>query len=74
MSLYADNTLISNREMLVELVMTPLRALGNTIIQLAENNARTKVLQAIMALPEEELRAQGISRAELIKRNVRHDV
>ncbi|MEO1641216.1 MAG: DUF1127 domain-containing protein [Pseudomonadota bacterium] len=67
MSLRPDNTLISNREMIVELVLAPFRAFGRLIEKLAENNSRTQALAAIGAMSEEELRRKGLTRAEAIQ-------
>ena len=73
MSLRPDNTLISNREMLLELLATPFRAIGNVFYKLAENNSRTLAIQAINAIPEAELRAKGLTRADAIAMAFRHD-
>jgi hypothetical protein len=73
MSIRPDNTLISNREMLLELLATPFRALGTLLHYLAENNSRTQALQAIAAIPEAELRAKGLTRADAISMAFRHD-
>lgn len=73
MSLRPDNTLISNREMLTELVLTPFRALGRLIERLAENNSRTQAIAAVNAIPEAELRAKGLTRADAIAMVFRHD-
>ena len=73
MSIRPDNTLISNREMLLELLATPFRALGALLHHLAENNSRTQALQAIAAIPEEELRAKGLTRTDAISMAFRHD-
>ena len=64
MALNPDNTLISNREMIVELVSAPLRAVGAMLEHLAVENSRTRALRAITEIPEEELRRKGLSRAE----------
>ena len=45
MSIRPDNTLISNREMLLELLATPFRALGALLHHLAENNSRIDLAQ-----------------------------
>lgn len=74
MAIQADNTLISNREILIEVVMKPLRALGHLLELMAENNSRTKALTAISAIPEEELQAKGLTRADLVKMTFHHDV
>lgn len=73
MSLRPDNTLISNREMLTELVLAPFRAVTDMIVRLAENNSRTQAIQAINAIPEAELRAKGLTRADAIAMAFRHD-
>ena len=73
MALLSDNTMISNREMLTELVMKPLRALGSVLEHMVVSNARTQALQEIAAIPEETLRARGVTRADLISITFRHD-
>lgn len=73
MTLRPDNTLISNREMLTELVLTPLRKLGAILEGLVVSTARVQALKKIASLSEEELRAKGTTRAELISLTFRHD-
>lgn len=73
MALRPDNTLISNREMLLELLATPFRALGVLLHNMAENNSRMQALQAIAAIPEADLRAKGLTRAEAVSLTFRHD-
>lgn len=73
MALRPDNTLISNREMLTELVLAPFRAIGRTLEHLAVSNARTQALQEIATIPEEKLKAQGLTRSDLINMTFRHD-
>ena len=73
MALLSDNTMISNREMLTELVMKPLRAFGGMLEHMAVSNARTQAIQEIAAIPEDELRARGITRADLLTMTFRHD-
>lgn len=73
MSLRSDNTLISNREMLLELMSVPFRAIGHIFCKLAEDNSRTQAIQAINAIPEAELRAKGLTRAEAIGMVFRRD-
>ncbi len=73
MALRPDNTLISNREVFIELVLAPFRAFGAAIGKYAVSNARTQALQQIAAIPEEELRAKGLTRADLISMTFRHD-
>ena len=73
MSLRPDNTLISNRVMLTELVLTPFRAFAHMVERSAENNSRTQAIAAINAIPESELRAKGLTRAGAIAMVFRHD-
>ncbi len=73
MSIRPDNTLISNREMLLELLATPFRAVDALLHNLAENSSRMQALQTIAAIPESELRAKGMTRADAISMTFRHD-
>ena len=73
MTIRPDNTMISTREMLVELILTPFRAFARLIERLAENNSRTQAIAAINAIPEEELRAKGLTRAQAVSMVFRHD-
>ena len=73
MAMHTDNTLISNREMIIELIKTPFRKLGDMIVSFAESNARTQALREIAEIPEETLRAKGLTRADAISMMFRHD-
>lgn len=73
MSLRPDNTLISNREMLVELLATPFHALGRILESLMVNNSRSQALKAIAEISDEELRAKGLTRSDMIAMVFRHD-
>jgi hypothetical protein len=73
MAIQPDNTLISNREMLIELVMKPLRGFGQMLEHMTVSNARTQAIQEIWSIPEEELRAKGLTRADLVSMTFRHD-
>ena len=73
MSLRPDNTLISNREMLLELVAIPLRAVGSALRGLATSTARSQTLRDLAAMSDEELKARGLSRAEVVSMAFRHD-
>ena len=73
MAIQPDNTMISNREMLSELVMKPLRAIGSMLEGMAVSNSRTQALQAIWDIPEEDLRAKGLTRADVVSMTFRHD-
>lgn len=73
MAIHSDNTLISNREVLVELALKPFQAIGQLLTRLAENNSRTQALAAIAAIPDTELAARGMTRAEAISMTFRHD-
>lgn len=73
MTLRPDNTLISNREMLTELVLMPFRAVVRVMEKLSESNARTQALAEVGAMTDEELRAKGMTRADAIAMVFRHD-
>lgn len=73
MSLRPDNTLISNREMLLELLVMPFRAIDKLLYNLAENSSRMQALQTIAAISEADLRAKGLTRAEAVSMTFRHD-
>ncbi|MDP5085974.1 MAG: DUF1127 domain-containing protein [Yoonia sp.] len=73
MALRPDNTLITNREMLTELLLVPFRKIGAILEGLAVSNSRTQALKEIAAIPEEQLIAKGVTRADLISMTFRHD-
>ncbi|MEJ8561458.1 DUF1127 domain-containing protein [Yoonia sp. GPGPB17] len=73
MSLRPDNTLISNREMLLELLSVPFRALGSALQTIASNTARAQALRELAMISDEELKARGTTRAEVISMTFRHD-
>ena len=73
MAIHTDNTLISNRELLVALALKPFQAIGRLLTSLAENNSRTQALAAIAAIPDADLAARGLTRAEAISMTFRHD-
>ncbi|SFS21732.1 DUF1127 domain-containing protein [Yoonia litorea] len=73
MSLRPDNTLITNREMLTELVLAPFYALARGIERLAESNARTQALRAVSDMTDAELKAKGLTRAEAAAMVFHHD-
>ncbi|WP_411891098.1 DUF1127 domain-containing protein [Yoonia sp. SDW83-1] len=73
MAFQTDNTLISNREMMIELVLTPFRAIGRWFISLAENNSRTQALRQINNMTDADLAARGLTRAEAVNMMFRHD-
>ncbi|MDP5361875.1 MAG: DUF1127 domain-containing protein [Paracoccaceae bacterium] len=73
MALRPDNTLITNREMLTELLLVPFRKIGAILEGLAFSNSRTQALKEIAAIPEEQLIAKGVTRADLISMTFRHD-
>lgn len=74
MALQSDNTLITNREMLTELVLAPFYALARGIEYYAENNATTKALRAVGQMSDEELAAKGLTRAEAVRMVLPHDM
>ena len=73
MTIQPDNTLISNREMLLELASKPFRAIGSAIHWLAENNARMQAVNAISSMTDAELAAKGLTRAEAVGMVFRRD-
>ncbi len=73
MPLRPDNTLISNREMLLELAAAPFRAIASLFGTLAISTARVRTLQEIAAITDEELHAKGLTRADVISQAFRHD-
>ncbi|WP_108813924.1 DUF1127 domain-containing protein [Loktanella sp. Alg231-35] len=73
MTLRPDNTLISNREMLQELVLMPFRAMARLLEGMTESNSRAQALAAVSAIPEDDLRAKGLTRADAISMVFRHD-
>ena len=74
MAFQTDNTLISTRELIIELALTPLRALGRGIVYLTENKSRAKTLRALSAISDEQLAARGLTRAEVVAMAFRHDI
>ncbi|MBR2656440.1 DUF1127 domain-containing protein [Yoonia sp.] len=64
MAFQSDNTLISNREMLTEMVMTPLRALGRFIVQVAEATAQARALHEVNNMSDATLQAAGLTRSQ----------
>lgn len=73
MALRPDNTLISNRELITELLLAPFYALARGIENYAESNARTQALRAVADMSDAELRAKGLTRADAIALVFRHD-
>jgi uncharacterized protein YjiS (DUF1127 family) len=74
MAFQSDNTLISTSEMIVELALTPLRALGRGLAYLTEHNSRAQTLRALAAISDDQLAARGLTRAEVVSMAFRHDV
>ncbi|WP_019954558.1 DUF1127 domain-containing protein [Yoonia vestfoldensis] len=74
MAFQSDNTLMSTGEMIVELAMTPLRALGRGIVYLTENNSRAQTLRALAAISDDQLAARGLTRAEVVAMAFPHDI
>ncbi|EBA12318.1 hypothetical protein [Roseobacter sp. CCS2] len=73
MSLRPDNTLISNREMLLELLATPFRAMGTALHDIATNTARAQTARELAAISDDELKARGMKRADIVSLAFRHD-
>ena len=74
MAFQTDNSLISNREMLVELALAPFRLIGRVFVYMTENNSRAQTLRALSAITDEQLAARGLTRAEVVSMAFRHDV
>ena len=68
MAYQADNTLISNRDMLGELLARPFVAFFELLVRMAEANPRTAQLRALSALTDAELEARGRTRQGEIAR------
>ncbi|MFN3664213.1 DUF1127 domain-containing protein [Yoonia sp.] len=64
MTFHTDNTLISNREMLVDLVMTPVRAVGRFIVHVAEASAQARALHEINNMSDASLKSAGLTRSQ----------
>ena len=62
MAYQADNTLITNREMLGELIAAPFRAFFDFLVRVAENDPRMVSLQALSQKTDAELAAVGRTR------------
>lgn len=73
MAIRPDNTLISNREMAIELLLAPFAAFGTLMHNLAENNSRMQALQALSTITDAELQARGLTRADAVSQTFRHD-
>ena len=68
MAMQADNTLISNVEMLAELVLAPFRAIGRFLVKAAENNPRIRALESIANMSDAELAEKGMTRVDAVQR------
>ncbi|MFO8125163.1 DUF1127 domain-containing protein [Yoonia sp.] len=73
MSLRPDNTLISNREMLLALLAAPFLAIGAALQSIALNTAHAQTLRELAAISDEELQARGLTRADIVSMAFRHD-
>ena len=67
MAYQADNTLISNREMIGELLVAPFRWIYGGLMYMAENSYHAQALSRINKLTDEELAARGLTRAEAVR-------
>jgi hypothetical protein len=74
MALRPDNTLITNREILTEVLLAPFAALAGWVEHYATNNARTQALRAVANMSDAELAAKGLTRAEALRMVTPHDV
>lgn len=62
MAYQADNTLISNREMLVELIARPFAAIFNYLVDMAEAGPQMQKLRALSEISDAELETRGRTR------------
>lgn len=68
MAYQADNTLITNREMLVALIARPFVAIFEFLIALAEATPKAQQLQALSEMSDAALAARGLTRQGEIAR------
>ena len=66
MAYQADNTMISNREMLVELITAPFRSLLEFLIRMAEADPRMVALRTLSETSDAELAARGLTRQGVV--------
>jgi hypothetical protein len=62
MTYHADNTLISNRELLGELIAVPFRTVFNFLVAMAEADPKMTALRELSQKSDAELEAIGRSR------------
>ena len=74
MALQPDNTLITNRELITELLLSPFVALADGIEKLVTRNARTQALRAVAEMSDAELAAKGLTRSEMASMVLHHEV
>ena len=67
MTALLNSHLISNRELIVELFATPLRAIGNGIIAMVERNPRFGAIERLNEISDEELAAKGVTRVDAVR-------
>ncbi|MEJ6397519.1 DUF1127 domain-containing protein [Yoonia sp. 208BN28-4] len=63
-----NSHIISNGEILLELLATPFRALGDMFTRAAERHPRFIAVEKINAMSDAELAAQGLTRADATRR------
>ena len=66
MAFHHDETILSNRANLRDLVLAPFRAILRGFIWLGENSAYAKQLHAIANMTDGQLAARGLTREEAI--------
>ena len=66
MAYQADNTMISNREMLVELITAPFRSMLEFLIRMAEADPRMVALRTLSETSDAELAARGLTRQGVV--------
>lgn len=73
MAIRPDNTLISNREMLLELISVAFRPFATAFHAMAANSTQMQALERIAAVSDAELQAKGLTRAQAVSMTFRHD-
>ncbi len=72
MSYTVDNTLISNREILGQLLSKIGSAIAVPFTAMIKSSASYAILEELNATTDEELAAQGLTRAEAVERAFGH--
>lgn len=63
-----NTRVLSTREMILELIATPFRALGAGMMYLTTHNSRAIAVEKISKMTDEDFAAMGTTRVEAIQR------